>query len=239
MTEKSVAENITDPMQSFDAREWAESFVAHVKANPDIATDEGTMIAWFAGALMRGWDEHARTYPTDALINAVSAFDAAAERETNPFRQRDEVLIQAFALARPHVDPDSLERRGSLRDVLGPVVKTTLVLLLLLLPSSLFAQDKPFTVAKTALVAAAAADASTTMFLLGQQPEQFREGNPILRSFANKPLIFGAVQGGTTAALLIVLHRVHRTHPTLATVLALGMASFETGLAVRTAGRVR
>ena len=119
------------------------------------------------------------------------------------------------------------------------IAKAALVLLLLLLPSSLFAQDRPFTFAKAALVTAAAADASTTMFLLGQQPQQFREGNPILRSFANKPLIFGAVQGGTTAALLIVLHRVHRTHPTLATVLALGMASLETGLAVRTAGRVR
>lgn len=48
------------PLPSFDARHWAEAFVALVKQKPDIATDEGTMTTWFAGALMRGYDEHAR-----------------------------------------------------------------------------------------------------------------------------------------------------------------------------------
>jgi len=46
--------------QSFDAAVWAKAFVAHVKANPEIATDEGTMIGWFANAIMRGYDEYAR-----------------------------------------------------------------------------------------------------------------------------------------------------------------------------------
>lgn len=44
---------------SFDARVWAEDFVAAVKSNPDIASDPETMTAWFAGALMRGYDEYA------------------------------------------------------------------------------------------------------------------------------------------------------------------------------------
>jgi hypothetical protein len=43
--------------ESFDARDWATAFVEHVRANPDIATDEGTMISWFANAIMRGYDE--------------------------------------------------------------------------------------------------------------------------------------------------------------------------------------
>jgi hypothetical protein len=43
--------------ESFDARDWAKAFVEIVKAHPAIATDEGTMIGWFANALMRGYDE--------------------------------------------------------------------------------------------------------------------------------------------------------------------------------------
>ncbi len=45
------------PLPSFDARDWAQAFVANVQLNPEIATDEQTMIAWFATALMRGYDE--------------------------------------------------------------------------------------------------------------------------------------------------------------------------------------
>jgi len=45
-------------LQSFDARDWARHFVAHVKANPAIPLDEATMTSWFATALMRGYDQH-------------------------------------------------------------------------------------------------------------------------------------------------------------------------------------
>lgn len=44
------------PFPSFDARDWAAAFL---KINPDCGIDEGTMISWFANALMRGFDEHA------------------------------------------------------------------------------------------------------------------------------------------------------------------------------------
>lgn len=40
------------PLPSFDARDWAAAFV---KRNP--GADEGAMLAWFASALMRGFDE--------------------------------------------------------------------------------------------------------------------------------------------------------------------------------------
>lgn len=40
------------PMQSFDAVDWANAFCEQF---PQM--DNGTMLAWFAGALMRGWDE--------------------------------------------------------------------------------------------------------------------------------------------------------------------------------------
>jgi ADP-ribosylglycohydrolase len=47
-------------LRSFDARDWARHFVAHVRQNPGIATDEETMATWFANALMRGYDEAKR-----------------------------------------------------------------------------------------------------------------------------------------------------------------------------------
>lgn len=49
-----------DFTQSFDARVWAKAFVKHVAEKPDIATDEETMIGWFANAIMRGYDENDR-----------------------------------------------------------------------------------------------------------------------------------------------------------------------------------
>lgn len=40
------------PLPSFDARDWAEAFVERY---PSVPLDEAT--AWFANALMRGYDE--------------------------------------------------------------------------------------------------------------------------------------------------------------------------------------
>jgi hypothetical protein len=43
---------------NLDARVWAKEFVKTVQQNPSIATDEGTMIGWFANAIMTGHDKH-------------------------------------------------------------------------------------------------------------------------------------------------------------------------------------
>jgi len=51
------------PLPSFDARDWAAAFL---KINPHCGIDDGTMIAWFANALMRGFDEHARRQADEA-----------------------------------------------------------------------------------------------------------------------------------------------------------------------------
>lgn len=50
------------PLPSFDARDWAEAFckVANEHGFKDAKgepVDEGWMISWFSGALMRGYDE--------------------------------------------------------------------------------------------------------------------------------------------------------------------------------------
>lgn len=54
-TGKSLDHSIA--LQSFKANDWAKHFIDCIKVNPTIAQDEGTMTAWFACALMRGWDE--------------------------------------------------------------------------------------------------------------------------------------------------------------------------------------
>ncbi len=58
-------ETEVDIYKSFDARVWAKAFVEYVQANPSIPYDEGTMISWFASALMRGYDEYRWTHPSD------------------------------------------------------------------------------------------------------------------------------------------------------------------------------
>jgi hypothetical protein len=42
----------------FDARIWAARFVEAVQRTPQLTTDEETMVAWFASAIMAGYDEH-------------------------------------------------------------------------------------------------------------------------------------------------------------------------------------
>lgn len=42
--------------RTFDGQAWAKEFIRHVKIAPEIATDEGTMIGWFANAVMVGYD---------------------------------------------------------------------------------------------------------------------------------------------------------------------------------------
>lgn len=64
-------------MNSFDARDWAKQFVEHVKRIPSIATDEETMVSWFASALMRGYDEHQREV-TDVIKTGAMILLAAA-----------------------------------------------------------------------------------------------------------------------------------------------------------------
>jgi len=49
-----ASENDTDLVGDKDASHWAERFVHHVRANPSIATSEGAMLAWFAGAIETG-----------------------------------------------------------------------------------------------------------------------------------------------------------------------------------------
>ena len=53
--------------QSFDARDWAKAFI-DIFGNRKQDIDEEAMMGWFANAIMRGYDEHARRYPLGEKI---------------------------------------------------------------------------------------------------------------------------------------------------------------------------
>ncbi len=45
--------NLSD---TFDAQIWVQEWMKTIGKHPDIPTDEGTMVGWFASALMAGYD---------------------------------------------------------------------------------------------------------------------------------------------------------------------------------------
>jgi hypothetical protein len=46
--------------QTMDAVAWAKEWLRTIESNPTIPKDEGTMIGWFARAIMAGYDEAQR-----------------------------------------------------------------------------------------------------------------------------------------------------------------------------------
>jgi len=44
-------------LHTFDATAWAREFIKISRQKPEIVTDEGCMIGWFANAIMCGYDE--------------------------------------------------------------------------------------------------------------------------------------------------------------------------------------
>jgi hypothetical protein len=81
----AAASSLESPYDSFDARDWARSFVEHVRRDPAIATDEERMVAWFASAIIRGFDEVRRSEFSQTYVDAAA--DAAAsslEKQEEP-----------------------------------------------------------------------------------------------------------------------------------------------------------
>jgi hypothetical protein len=71
-----------------DAQVWAQKFIETQRIAPDIATDEGTMIGWFANAIMSGWDAGARhERERDFMEKLHEVIYQAAGAATLPFMQ--------------------------------------------------------------------------------------------------------------------------------------------------------
>ena len=60
--------------ETTDARKWGRAFLDRLAMNPDLASDEGTMIGWFANAIERG-----RSAGLSASKDKVEAFNRIAE----------------------------------------------------------------------------------------------------------------------------------------------------------------
>ena len=56
-----------------DGQIWAKEFIK-INKEKDIANEEGTMIGWFANAIMAGWDESARRMQKDLRASLIKAF---------------------------------------------------------------------------------------------------------------------------------------------------------------------
>lgn len=52
---------------TMDARVWAKEWLETLAENPDIATDEGAMIGWFANAIMAGYDTAQSRHPPERV----------------------------------------------------------------------------------------------------------------------------------------------------------------------------
>jgi hypothetical protein len=78
------------PLPSFDARDWAKAFVKMHGG------DEGLMQAWFANALMRGYDEGGARRTRDAVIAEGRAAYRVGVTECPPFKDADMVINWKF-----------------------------------------------------------------------------------------------------------------------------------------------
>jgi hypothetical protein len=99
-----------DFTQSFDAQEWAKAFVERASKDHTFATDESNMIGWFANALMRGYDEHARL--ARAKSTTTDALNEMVERDANAVASS--VLAE---IARANQWPDLLGAHRALLNV--------------------------------------------------------------------------------------------------------------------------
>lgn len=52
--------NLNDLLQTTDATKWAKGFVNLIENKPNGFVDEGLMMAWFANAIMTGYDSGRR-----------------------------------------------------------------------------------------------------------------------------------------------------------------------------------
>jgi len=110
------------------------------------------------------------------------------------------------------------------------MTRCLLVVVLLLVPRAVHAEDRLFRVSMVAAMAAHGADLGSTEFCLGSG--RCTESNPFLARF-DQPAVFGAVKMSIAAAQLWGMAKLHETHPKWATAINFGTAAVFTGIAIR------
>lgn len=56
---------------TFDARVWVQEWLKTIKEHPNLPTDEGTMLGWFANAIMAGYDYAYREMKTETKTGTL------------------------------------------------------------------------------------------------------------------------------------------------------------------------
>ena len=95
-------------------------------------------------------------------------------------------------------------------------MKTFLLLLVLLLPSTVWAQEGHSRFLHAMIVTNVTLngiDTAQSMYLFGKDPQRFREANPLLRPLQQNPEAFAVVKMGTAAAIDLFLLHMDRKHP--------------------------
>ena len=110
----------------FDAQVWAKEWLKTIKDNPGIPTDEGTMISWFANALMAGHNNARRKYdrPQEVPVrdNILPLPQECRKAEANdckkssPMLEASDIVFKLLAL----VDDEVTFLGSKLQPVLGP-----------------------------------------------------------------------------------------------------------------------
>src|ERR1700732_1588904 len=98
-----------------DCLKWAVSFVEHVKWKPEIATDEGAMMAWFASAICAGFDDAQRR--RDKEVREFIGWLCADISELHSVEVPR--LADSYKLFLNTRDPDSKEAREYAASVKG------------------------------------------------------------------------------------------------------------------------
>ncbi len=65
-----------------DAMKWAECFTEKATEKPEIATDKNVMVAWFANAIMAGYDKVAKDIK-DSMASETSSEELIGSIETD------------------------------------------------------------------------------------------------------------------------------------------------------------
>lgn len=91
-------ERAIDPLQTIDAKLWADEFMATKQRLGDAEFDHAMMLGWFANAIMRGYDEGKRLGAADAqaTIEALQARVRELEESRDAWKASQECSEKAY-----------------------------------------------------------------------------------------------------------------------------------------------
>jgi hypothetical protein len=89
---------------------WAAEWLKTISKTPSIATDEGTMIGWFANAIMAGYDEAERRHQPLPLPDErelckqmARAYFDSEQREAEIWGRCEAAMRDVLAILRPYM----------------------------------------------------------------------------------------------------------------------------------------